>query len=424
MALNIPLPGVQGDVFGKAIDSGSTILHQMMQPILEREKQQQLERHFQEQLKLSKAAAGRAAQAAADAHRIALNKLDPTFQARQFEALENYYRSKGQPGVQGMAMPTQETGEGMGMFTPEGMHEAQQQAQQASQGQSMPGGLNDEHLNLMRQYPPLRAMYKKIYKFDPLAGESSVLHGAARDAADLDKLRRQVGEDSPVYQDARAAYDAQLDAKKDLRDLRARTKQGLKPGEKEFFDPQTGEALGKEIPLTAKERESEEGNILFNELYPSVYRGASPFSGEGSISRLNNAAANYKTDPMARKLFDDLLLADKAMAATVVNEASTLKAGHTNQTYNRLQAALEAQDIPRLIKKLIKEYKIPASAQLKAAMRYQKLLSDARNKARKGTPATQKLFYNPEMQKMHEDNGSSEFSHMSDEELKAIAGGG
>ena len=31
-------------------------------------------------------------------------------------------------------------------------------------------------------------------------------------------------------------------------------------------------------------------------------------------------------------------------------------------------------------------------------MRYQKLLSDARKKARKGTPATQKLYYNSEMQ--------------------------
>jgi hypothetical protein len=236
----------------------------------------------------------------------------------------------------------------------------------------------------------------------PTAGKENALRGPARDAADLARLKQEAGEDSEVYRNAKAAYDATLDAKKDLRDLRARTKAGLKVGEKEFFDEKTGEPLGKEIPLTAKEREAEEGNILFNEFYPYVYKGGAPFSGEGSIGRLQQAAANYKTDPKARELFDNLLLSDKAIAATTVNEASTLKAGKTNTTYKMLKESLEAQDIPKMIKKVIKEYGVPPSAQLKAGMRYQKLLSDARKKARKGTPATQKYYYNPERQAQYE----------------------
>ncbi len=232
--------------------------------------------------------------------------------------------------------------------------------------------------------------------------KKSVLHGPARDAADLAQLKKDEGENSEVYQNAKASYDAGVEAKKDLRDLRARTKAGLKPGEKEFFDKTTGAPLGKEIPLTAEERQSEEGNILFNEFYPYVYKGGAPFSGEGSIDRLSNAASNYKTDPKARKMFDDLLLSDKMLAATTVNEASTLKSGKQNRTYAMLKESLEASDIPKLIKKLIKEYNIPASAQLKAAMRYQKILSDARKKAKKGIPATQKLFYDPEMQAKNE----------------------
>lgn len=276
-------------------------------------------------------------------------------------------------------------------------------------------------LNSLKQNPMLRGWFKHKFGYDPLATEKeNVLHGPARDAADLEKLKKEVGENSEVYQNAKAAYDAQLDAKKDLRDLRARTKAGLKSGEKEFFDETTGEPLGKEIPLTPKERESEEGNMLFNELYPYVYKGAYPFSGEGSITRLQQAAANYKTDPKARKLFDDYLLSDKMMAATTVNEASTLKAGHTNQTYNRLQASLEAQDIPKLVKKIIKEYGVPASAQLKAAMRYQKLLSNARINARKGTPATQKLFYNPEMQQQHEQRVNEDDSISGDKDVIVI----
>jgi hypothetical protein len=277
--------------------------------------------------------------------------------------------------------------------------EAIHQQQAASVG-ALPG---QNLLDVLRNNPIKRAFFKHKYKFDPLGvAKEDVLHGPARDASDLKKLKEKEGEDSEVYKNAKAAYDANLEQKKDLRDLRERTKQGLKPGEKLFYDAQSGEPAGKEIPLTAKEREAEEGNIMFNELYPYVYKGGAPFSGEGSITRLQNAAAHYKTDPKARKMFDNLLLSDKMLAATTVNEASTLKAGKTNTTYKMLKESLEAQDVPRIIKKLIKEYNIPASAQLRAGMRYQKLLSEARNKARKGTPATQKLYFDPEKQAANE----------------------
>jgi hypothetical protein len=116
-------------------------------------------------------------------------------------------------------------------------------------------------------------------------------------------------------------------------------------------------------------------------------------------------------------------LAEKMLAATTVNEASTLKAGRTNRTYNMLKESLDAQDVPKTIKKLIKQYGLPASAQLKASMNYQKALSDARQKARKGTPATQKLFYNPEMQEQHEAQLNEEQPHSNEQaEIKEIGG--
>jgi hypothetical protein len=266
------------------------------------------------------------------------------------------------------------------------------------------GGMN---LDTLRKNPMIRGLIKSTLGFDPLEGETNVLEGPARDALDLKKLKDQFGEQSEVYQNAKNNYDSSIDAKKDLRDLRARTKAGLKPGETEFFDKDTNVPLGKEVPYTEKERQMEQGNSLFNSLYPVVYKGQAPFSGEGSITRLQNAAANYKTDPKARQLFDDFLLANKAMASTTVNEAATLGTRGTNQTYNMLKASLDAQDIPNVITRLIKEFKIPASAQLTAAMRFQKLLSDARNKATTSVPATRKLYYNPEMQKQYEQKDSA-----------------
>lgn len=311
------------------------------------------------------------------------------------------------------------TGKHLGVFdTPENAKQYAeslhlQQQQQYGDKQENPQvsqSNNNDNIIAMAQ----AAFLKKHH----IGGEA--LHGPARDASDLQKLKKESGENSEVYKNAKAAYDAQLDAKKDLRDLRARTKAGLKVGEKEFFDEKTGVPLGKEIPLTVKERESEEGNILFNELYPYVYKGAAPFSGEGSINRLQQAAANYKTDPKARKLFDDFLLSEKMLGATTVNESSTLKAGRTNRTYQMLKETLDAQDVPRLVKKYIKEYNIPASAQLHASMRYQKLLSEARNKSRHGTPATQKLYYDPEMQAKHEQSINNEEQASGDTDVIVI----
>lgn len=418
MALGIPLPESPDRALYNAASMGTSIYNTLMQQARAREQSRRLEAQNQRADKLQpytiehliaqtqglRGAESRASQmlplqlqAVKDAHARAMRLADPNYEINQLKNLMNQFAPASQ------FIGSSQENPGMQSFIPSILSNNQQQNQMPPVAPTQ----NNSNIDMeqIKNNPILRGYFKKHFGIDLGAGESNVLHGPARDAADLAKLKKEVeaGRIEPeVYDNAKAAYDAQLDAKRDLRDLRARTKEGLKPGEKQFFDKTTGEPLGKEIPLTAKERESEEGNILFNELYPYVYQGAAPFSGEGSIRRLENAARNYKTDAKARKLFDDFLLADKMLAATTVNEAATLKAGKTNQSYNQLKESLSAQDIPSAVKNLIKQYQLPASAQLKAAMRYQQLLSDARKKARKSTPATQKLFYNPEMQSQHE----------------------
>lgn len=433
----IPLP--QGDAFD-SFAKGFHLPDNLMRQILARNQlsQQgeqfnkhhaQQEEHFKQQMDLRRAQMARAGMNS-DLQRAIMqqqlvglqHKNDPLYEMQQLQAMQNMFGGGNpQQAMQQepqMPPPSQEMGEGMGMYSPEGMQEAQQVPQQPVPQQAPQGGINMEAI---KNSPIMRGYFKKHFGVDPGADMNRPLQGPARNAADLERLRKELGRDHPVVQQAEAEYDANIEAKKDLRDLRARTKAGLKPGEKEFFDQQSGIPLGKEIPLNAKERESEEGNILFNELYPYVYNGASPFSGEGSITRLENAARNYKTDPKARKLFDDFLLSEKMLAATTVNEASTLKAGRTNRTYNMLKESLDAQDIPNLVKKFVKQYQIPSSASMHASMRYQKILSDARKKARKGTPATQRLFYNPEMQAKHEEE-RNEVSTSPKGEIKMLGG--
>lgn len=416
MALGIPLPGLPIDSLLKGIETGSGLYSRIMQPILSREEManrkalqeaqlaQQMKIH-QDSLAIQQAAQARLAQMAPLQRHLAELQIQKA-EMESDPAKKMAYINAIMSGIQGM------TGEQQNSGRPEESN----QNMGLLKGMGMPSLKEMQSPDTFHQHTKVPSMMDLQQGFGgispkqqiamQLAGikipRQDVYHGAARDAYDLERLRQQVGENSDVYQNAKAFYQAQIEAKQDLRDLRARTKAGLKQGEKEFFDPSSGAPLGKEIPLTAKERESEEGNILFNQLYPYVYKGAYPFSGEGSITRLEKAAKNYKTNPEARKLFDDFLLAEKMLAATTVNEASTLKAGRTNQTYNRLKESLDAQDIPVLVKKIIKQYQIPPSASLNASMRYQKLLSEARKKARTGTAATQRLYYNPELQAQYE----------------------
>ncbi len=212
MATGIPLPGAPGESLMKGIDTGSNMFARIMHPILEREKNKQLaeqfaqtkalekskmaqlENHFQQQFGLSKAAAGRAALAASDAHKLALQKQDPLFAAHQYEALENYYKSKGQNQGQQMTqpqgMPTQEMGQGQGMFSPQGLQGAQQDAQAQQQANNNSAGGID--LELMKSHPMLRGFYKQNFGVDPLAAVPQTPEEKNASAIDLYRQKQAI----------------------------------------------------------------------------------------------------------------------------------------------------------------------------------------------------------------------------------------
>jgi len=54
MALNIPLPSAPGEMLLKGVQTGGNLFSQIMNPIIEREKQKQLAEQFQQELALKK----------------------------------------------------------------------------------------------------------------------------------------------------------------------------------------------------------------------------------------------------------------------------------------------------------------------------------------------------------------------------------
>lgn len=166
MALNIPLPGTPLQGLMQGVTTGGNLYSKIMNPILEREKQKQLENHFQEQLKLSKAAAARNAQL----FPYRLQELQDKHGAAQFERNMMAQLMGGGSAASGqqMRIPTQETGEGMGMFSPEGL----QDMQSMNHSNSSNGGLNERILGALKQNPMLRGWFKHKFNYDPLAETS------------------------------------------------------------------------------------------------------------------------------------------------------------------------------------------------------------------------------------------------------------
>lgn len=171
MALNIPMPLDFGEALLKGVDTGGNFFQRLMQPIIEREKQAQLERHFQEELKLRKAAAGRAG-ANSDLQRQMLqeqlltlkHKNDPNWELQNYLNTVKAFGGGGDVEAQSMQpIPQEAEGEGLGLFSPEGLQERQEQVTPVAQpSQAM-------NTDIFKNNPLLRGFVKHRFGIDPLA---------------------------------------------------------------------------------------------------------------------------------------------------------------------------------------------------------------------------------------------------------------
>ena len=163
----IPMPLSPGEAFQKGFGYNDNLMKQ----ILERNQLAELKKYHQGDLDIRQAAGARAAQAAADAHRKALHDLDPLSKARDWEALENYWKNKYMPNAntEQMPVPNQEPVQGQDESNQQGLTEAQRQVIAQQPVPHLPGGVTTQDLELMKKFPAMRELYKSIWKIDPLA---------------------------------------------------------------------------------------------------------------------------------------------------------------------------------------------------------------------------------------------------------------
>ncbi len=178
MALNIPMPDLPGNSLLKGIDTGSTLFSRIMQPQLQRERQKQLAQQFEQEMALKKAQFARSG-SNLDLQRAILGQQlehlkhanDPMYEFNQFKALQNMMTGGDQGAPQGQMMaqaPSEEMGQGLGAYSPEGLQDAQNTQPEAPANNAL-NSSNNDMLGAMRQNPLLRGFFKHKFGYDPLS---------------------------------------------------------------------------------------------------------------------------------------------------------------------------------------------------------------------------------------------------------------
>lgn len=178
MALDIPnVPGVLGSLL-QGINTGGGLYSKLMQPILSREELAQKAKQHKDEMALRRAALARAG-ANADIQRQLLQQQlisaqhanDPMYAFNQYKTLQDMIRGKTSTS----SAPSELAGQGMGVFSPEGLSNEQ------AMGGDNTGGSGGIDLELLKQNPILRGFFKHQFRYDPLAETPEEKNAAAFD---------------------------------------------------------------------------------------------------------------------------------------------------------------------------------------------------------------------------------------------------
>ena len=275
----------------------------------------------------------------------------------------------------------------------------------------LPGGVNKEDI--------LRALTYKAFDLKAPSGKESAYTGAAREGLDMARLKNQYGENSEEYKNAQSIQHAKEQRNEDISEIRQRQMHGLKPGDTEIKDPNTGETIGFRKQTTEKQKEAAKNLHLFNGFYPLVVNGGAPFVGSDAAYQLQQTISKAKSNPIEREKLINFMIAEKGLTNSTITEAARFSSGKTNQTYNRYADSLKTENITPKLKKWLKEYGIDSEINREVGKRWQETMNKFEKEANQRIPATMDYYFDPDKQFANQlkEQGNAE-NNNSDEERK------
>jgi hypothetical protein len=197
MALNIPNVMAPDEAFLKSMHEGGNMFSRLMQPMLDREHQRQAAEQFKQQMDLRKAQFARAGANSDIQRRILEEQLlglkqrnDPMHEIKQLQMMQQMFGGGNPANNMQQQSPQQEMGEGLGMFNPEGLQEAQAMPQQMPQ--EMPTLGNGINMDAIKNSPIMRGYFKKHFGFDPAAQAPQTPEEKNAAALDLFKQKEAI----------------------------------------------------------------------------------------------------------------------------------------------------------------------------------------------------------------------------------------
>lgn len=382
------MPSLGSDALNQGLNTGSTLFQRLMQPALERERLKQQDEHFKSNLALQQQSQARASsllpydmmvkQAQA---KKALMDSDPTAKAQYVSSLLNQIMNLGgrtstdelsnAETIKQSFVPSidvQNTQSFMPSIAIPPSMALSNASQNANQSLFDELGFSIEDI--------ARGILAKELGVSTKTPVQEVYQGAAREAYDLERLRRDLGSTHPAVQNAERLFNAKMQQQEDLSALRTRTREGLRSGERWIHD-EKGQVIGKERPPSEKEKEEHHGRGFFNYAYPYIVEGLSPFAGKGSWEKLKKASKLYGKNQQATNLIDNYLLGLNLINPVTAKEMHTLGTGVQQKVFERVREGLKVDDIPQNYDSFIKRFSLPSSAIRKSKEAFQKILNEA-----------------------------------------------
>lgn len=258
---------------------------------------------------------------------------------------------------------------------------------------------NNEIINSANSSRPVEQMNRGPSSFDAFISEALAQQDKQYAPTDLAKTANEMRAINSGFYPGTQIPIQDPDEQRMLKEAYGTKLSHMRAGETLVYDETGTKPIGERVHYTPLERERSAGREFFDLATPVINKGFSGFKGKESIKDYMKYVNNYSTDSVAKEKIDDLLLAQKLVTPTIVNEMQTIGSGKQKVMFQALQKAFPGTDLPSALTGFVNQLQLPQEAFNRANERAAQFISEKTREAADSVPATHIRYFNPQVSK-------------------------